>query len=70
MTDDAVGDTGIVEGSLMVLIVEEFLGEELFEFEPGTRGVRGKVCLPIIACFVHVRALKEMAKRSLDHSGI
>ena len=36
-TDNAVGNASIIEESLVVLIVEEFLGEELLEFEPNSR---------------------------------
>ena len=39
--DDAVGDAGGTEGCLMFLIVKEFLGEELLEFEPSSGFVRG-----------------------------
>ena len=30
--DDAIGDAGVTEGRLVVLIFEEFLGEELLQF--------------------------------------
>ena len=35
-TEDAVGNAGTMEGSLVVLIFEEFLGEKLLEFEPSS----------------------------------
>ena len=34
--EDAVGNAGTMEGSLVVLIFEEFLGEKLLEFEPSS----------------------------------
>ena len=41
--DDTVGDTGDAQGHLVVLVVEEFLGEELFGFEPSTSYIRWEV---------------------------
>ena len=70
VVDDAVDDTGITERSLMVLIVEEFLGEELLEFEPSARGVRRVVGFPVVAGLVHVWESKKMSKGCSDHSRI
>ena len=54
----------------MVLIVEEFLGEELLEFEPSAWGVRRVVGFPVVAGVVHVGELKEMAKGGSNHRRI
>ena len=54
----------------MVLVVEEFLGEELLEFKPSARGVRGLVGLPVVSCFVHMWESKEMAEGGPDHRRI
>ena len=70
MADNAVGDAGITERYLMVLIVEEFLDEELLEFKPSAWGVGRVAGLPIIAGFVHVGQLKEMAEGGSDHRRI
>ena len=70
VVDNAVGDAGITERGLVVLIVEEFLGEESLEFEPSARGVRRVVGVPDVACLVHVWELKEMAEGGPDHRHI
>ena len=59
MADNAVGNNRITKRCLMVLMVEEFLGEELLELEPSARGVWRVAGLPIIPGFVHVGKLKE-----------
>ena len=53
-TDDAVGNAGIIEGSPVVLIVEEFLGEELLEFKPSSGLVWRVVCFPVITSIIYV----------------
>ena len=52
--DGAVSDNGIAQRCLVVLIVEEFLGEDLFESEPCPRYVRWKFGFPVIKRLVHV----------------
>ena len=52
--EGAVGNDGVAEGSLVVLIVEEFLGEELLEFERSPRFARWVVGFPLVASFVHM----------------
>ena len=70
VADNAVGNVGITERGLVVLVVEEFLGEELLEFKPSARGVRGLVGLPVVSCFVHMWESKEMAEGGPDHRRI
>jgi len=52
---------------LIVLIVEEFLGEELLEFEPSARGVRRVAGFPVITDLVHLWESKEIAEGGSDH---
>ena len=54
----------------MVLIVEEFLGEELLEFKPCLRCGRGKVRFPVVLGLIHVWELKEMSKGGANHGGV
>ena len=52
--NEAVSNAGITEGRLVVLIFEEFLGEELLAFKPSSGCVRGIVGFPVIASIIHV----------------
>jgi len=70
VVDHAVGDAGVTQGGLVVLVVEEFLGEELLEFKPSARGVRRVVSFPVVTSLVHVWESKEMAKGGSDHCRI
>ena len=70
MTDCAVDDTGITEGRLAVLVVEDFFRDELLEFKPGAGGISGVVGFPVITCFVHVGELEEMTKRGTNYGCI
>ena len=51
----AVGYPGVVQGRLIVLVVEEYSCEKLFEFGPSTRYIRWELGLPIVASFMRVR---------------
>ena len=52
--DGAVSNAGVPQRHLVVLVVEEFLGEELLELKPCPRFWRGKVGFPVVASFIYV----------------
>ena len=54
----------------MVLIVEEFHGEKLLEFEPSARGVRRVGSFPVVTGLVHMWESKEIAEGGPDHCRI
>ena len=65
-----VSDAGITQGCLVVLVGENFLGEELFEFKPSTRFVRFEVSFSLVTGFVHMRQLEKMSKRGAHHGDV
>ena len=65
-----VSDAGVAQGRLMVLVVEEFLDEELFEFKPSTRYIGWEVGFPVVTSFVRVRQLNKISKRGAHHGGV
>ena len=52
--EGVVGDASDAQRCLVVLIVEEFLGEELLEFEPSPRCFRWEVGFPVITSLIHM----------------
>ena len=68
--DGTVCDASVMEGRLVILVIKEFLREEVFEFEPSAGGVGGVVRFPVVTRFIHMGELQEMSEGGANHGGV